>query len=481
MKKTLFFCFLCLMVSCTHKQHRPETPSQIESAIAEGQFTQAEKMIKSYLCENDLPALEQQQWLFKIDWMNRVRKDFATPDTTVMTYLKKYYDSVSPEQIKAWEDSRALEFRMIDGKKCYFNRAARNLFRIDSLAGKRWEEVHGNAPDSLERFRIKNVAMVVAEAKKQKRTPVDPVTMQVTYTLSVHPDVVPEGEILRVWMPMPRTDVSRQTGIRLLSTGQPDYVIAPDQYAHKSIYMEQKAVAGQPAVFTYSFEYTSKAEWFGFDPQTLRSYDTTSELYKTYTAERAPHILFSDRIRKTTAEVVGNETNPYLKVKKIYEWIDRHFPWASAIEYSTIENIPEYVLNNHHGDCGQVSLLFITMARCAGVPAKWQSGWMMHPGNKNLHDWAEVYYEGIGWVPVDESFGRVQASDDPDVFWFYSKGIDAYRLIVNQDISGRFYPAKTYPRSETVDFQRGEVEWKGGNLYFDDWDYHMDIRYLQTK
>ena len=37
---------------------------------------------------------------------------------------------------------------------------------------------------------------------------------------------------------------------------------------------------------------------------------------------------------------------------------------------------------------------------------------------------------------------------------------------------------KKYPRSETVDFQRGDVEWEGGNLYFPQWSYHMDIDYL---
>jgi transglutaminase-like putative cysteine protease len=189
--------------------------------------------------------------------------------------------------------------------------------------------------------------------------------------------------------------------------------------------------------------------------------------------------VFSEKIKAAVKEVVGDETNPYLKVKKIFEWININFPWASAREYSTIPNIPEYVLANRHGDCGQVSLLFITMARCAGVPAKWQSGWMMHPGNKNLHDWAEVYYDGKGWVPVDQSFGRIAGAPDDDSYYFFTKGLDAYRMIVNQGISGNFYPAKIHPRSETVDFQRGEVEWKGENLYFGRWRYKMEIEYLK--
>lgn len=50
---------------------------------------------------------------------------------------------------------------------------------------------------------------------------------------------------------------------------------------------------------------------------------------------------------------------------------------------------------------------------------------------------------------------------------FFMGGIDSWRMIVNSDyIPCRWCPEKKYPRSETVDFQRGEVEWEGGSLYF---------------
>jgi transglutaminase-like putative cysteine protease len=100
---------------------------------------------------------------------------------------------------------------------------------------------------------------------------------------------------------------------------------------------------------------------------------------------------------------------------------------------------------------------------------------MLHPGDINLHDWAEAYYEGIGWVPVDQSFGLIGDESNDDVYHYYTRGLDAYRYIVNDDYSGDFYPAKIHPRSETVDFQRGEVEWKGENLYFGRWKYKMEV------
>ena len=123
------------------------------------------------------------------------------------------------------------------------------------------------------------------------------------------------------------------------------------------------------------------------------------------------------------------------------------------------------------------ALLFITLLRHNGIPAKWQSGWFLYPNNINLHDWTEVYFEGVGWVPMDPDF-NVQDIDKQDAARFFFGGADAYRFIVNDDFGRNFYPAKVHPRSETVDFQRAEVEWRGGNLYFDQWRYNMEVEYM---
>jgi hypothetical protein len=118
----------------------------------------------------------------------------------------------------------------------------------------------------------------------------------------------------------------------------------------------------------------------------------------------------------------------------------------------------------------------MSMLRYKGIPVKWQSGWMVPPGAENLHDWCEVYYEGIGWIPVDISYG-LQFSENPGIREFFISGIDSYRLIVNNGFSGLLYPEKKFLRSDPFDFQRGEVEWKGGNLYFNRWDFDMKIEY----
>jgi transglutaminase-like putative cysteine protease len=92
--------------------------------------------------------------------------------------------------------------------------------------------------------------------------------------------------------------------------------------------------------------------------------------------------------------------------KRVAYWT--HYTAASvtgalgyAIEYSTIRNIGDYCRSRGYGDCGQEALLFMTLCRLNGIPARWQSGWNTFPTGKDIHDWCEIYVAPWGWMPVD--------------------------------------------------------------------------------
>ena len=416
----------------------------------------------------------------KYDWNKdlhqRMLVDFPLKEAEVRAGIAHYIPHVTDSMMRVWEQSRALEYKMIDGQKRYFKQAVPNLFRIDSSciaakAAKVGPDVSDYyADDSI------NIPAIISGVKAAKSPFAAPHKMRVKYTLSVKPDVVPAGETIRCWMPVPRRDVARQKNVHILSANG-KYTLAPDSIYHASLYMEKKAEKEKPTVFEETFEFTAYGEWHNLKPEAVKPYNTTTDLYKKYTAERPPQIVFSERIRHLADSLTAGENNPLLKARKIFTYIKR-YPWASSREYSTIDNIPEYVLDNGHGDCGQVSLLFITLCRASGIPAHFQSGFMMHPHDKNLHDWSVIYIEGEGWIPVDQSFGFQPYAKTDEEHWFFVGGLDSWRLVVNQDYGMPLYPAKTYPRSETVDFQRGEVEWNGGNLYFPQWNYDYEITYL---
>src|SRR5207237_2493856 len=122
----------------------------------------------------------------------------------------------------------------------------------------------------------------------------------------------------------------------------------------------------------------------------------------------------------------------------------------------------------HKFDCGIQSTLFITLCRAAGIPARWQSGWETKPVGNSMHDWTEFYCEPWGWLPADPYYGVQNSSDDPKVREFYLGHQDSYRTIVSLDYGQTLVPPKRSLRSEPADFQCGEVEMDGRNLYFDD-------------
>jgi transglutaminase-like putative cysteine protease len=94
-----------------------------------------------------------------------------------------------------------------------------------------------------------------------------------------------------------------------------------------------------------------------------------------------------------------------------------------------------------------------------------------------MHDWGEIYFEPYGWVPMDVTYGLRKTTDEK-LKWFYLSGMDSYRLIFNDGFSMEFDPEKHSVRSETIDSQRGEVEWSGGNLYFDKWNWNLEWEIL---
>ena len=419
------------------------------------------------------PTDKQYSW--EADLHHRLLNDFSKTREQVKEYIRKYIPDVTDRQLDEWEKTGELECRVIDGEKKYFHNAAPNLFRINKECARLKAKRDTPGRDGEVTVREDNTRAVMKQAAKSKERIGDPKHFRIRYTITVKPDAVPEGETVRCWLPMPRTDVPRQKNVKLLSTSQPDFVRSPMDYAHSTVYMEKKAEAGKPTVFSEEFEFDAYGAWFDLDTAATTTYDTTSDLYKTYTSERECHMVFTPQIRALAERLTQGAATPLAKARRIFKWVDDNFPWASAREYSTIENIPAYVLDNHHGDCGQVTLLFLTLCRSLGIPAHFQSGFMLHPGEENLHDWGEIYVPEYGWVPVDQSFGIPAYAKNEQETYFFFGGIDSFRMIVNNDYGCPLYPAKQFPRSETVDFQRGEVEWAGGNLYFDQWRWKLEV------
>ncbi|UCF64520.1 MAG: transglutaminase domain-containing protein [bacterium] len=475
LKYSLFLLIIFLLFTCNQKDS-PQYLTKINS----GQFAEAKIQIQNIL-QNDraLSDEERQKLLWEIERMRRIEKDFNQPESAVLEYVSKYIPDIDSSDLKRWEEQKYLEFMIIDGDKRYFRYAARNLFRLDPQCKDIWSEYYKDRTDT-DRFNLdKHIEDVIKIAVQQNKKFVKPVKIRVQYQISVDENIVPRGELIRCWIPFPREIPGRQEEINILRSDPPSYQVAGNEdCVQRTIYLERPSAGPDQTEFSVNYEFTSYGSYVPIVPDSVIPAIPSAELVP-YLVEEYPHIVFTPELKEISHKIVGNEKNPYLIARRLFEWIDLNIPWASAREYSTIRNISQYAIQNMHGDCGIKALLFITLLRLNGIPARWQSGWEFQPPDHNMHDWGMVYFEPYGWMAMDVDYGLRQ-SENEQLKWFYLTGMDSYRLIYNDAFSQKLCPPKTHFRSETIDSQRGELEWKGGNLYFDQWSWDMKFEIVQN-
>ena len=456
----------------------PAGPPAIAAQIDHGHFEAARKAIDQALAKPGLSAQAREALEFQRERMRRILLDFTLTADDAKARIRKQIPDLGDAEFARWDKAGLLEHMVIDGRTLYFTRAPSYLYRLSTQARHR-RALQTPITDGPNETLNDHHRAVLRQALASGKTAVLPMRVRVTQSVTVKADAVPAGETLRAWIPYPRPIPGQQDDIRLVASTPAGARVAPADTLQRTAYLEAPAKAGQPTVFKLTYELTLRAQYHSIDPAKVVPATITPEL-GPFVSERSPHIVFTDDLRAFSRKVVGDEKNPYRIAQKLFAAVDR-IPWAGAREYSTISNISDYTLHAGHGDCGEQTLLLLTLLRMNGIPARWQSGWMFSEGTyDNIHDWGQLYLAPYGWVPVDVTFGQLHPGpgDDPRLQWFYLGGLDAYRIAFNDDYSRPFVPAKQFPRSETVDSQRGEVEWRGGNLYFDQWDYHFDWQFL---
>ncbi|GFE82120.1 cysteine protease [Steroidobacter agaridevorans] len=451
--------------------------SDVIRLVDAGNFAAAEKSIDHALRSPSLAPEERRSYEFERERMRRILLDFSLTPGDAQARVRKLIPDITDAEFARWDAAGLLESRVIDGQKKYFNRAPSNLFRLSAEARDRRANPSPFNDSPLERPHPHH-REVLAQAKATGKSSVAPRRVRITQSITVDADAVPVGETIRAWIPYPRAIQGQQENIRFISSAPDKHQLAPESALQRTVYFEQAAAASKPTTFSVTYELTIFGQHMQIDPEKVVPATPSAALTPSM-GERPPHIVFTDAMRKFSREVVGDEKNPYRIAQKLYAAVDR-IPWAGALEYSTISNISDYALRAGHADCGQQTLLLMTLLRLNGIPARWQSGWIFSDGAyDNMHDWGWLYLAPYGWVPMDVTFGRFD-SGDATLDAFYLGSFDAYRVAFNDDYSQPFVPAKQHFRSETVDLQRGEVEWRGGNLYFDRWDYDFKATLLSN-
>jgi transglutaminase-like putative cysteine protease len=164
-------------------------------------------------------------------------------------------------------------------------------------------------------------------------------------------------------------------------------------------------------------------------------YETTSKLYKRYTAADPQVPAASDQVVKLARSVIGAERNPYRQARAVYEYLLGRLEPVPP----TGDRDPLRPLETRKADAYSYAVLFCALARAAGVPARPVAGYLLERGETaSRHYWAEFYLETVGWVPVDLFLGegrtRVSIPPEANPRTYYFGSLDYDRVAFSKGL-----------------------------------------------
>jgi hypothetical protein len=151
--------------------------------------------------------------------------------------------------------------------------------------------------------------------------------------------------------------------------------------------------------------------------------------------EATPSIQSDEvKVKKLAQKVVGDEKEPLRVASKIKNYVHRNLRQTMKANASTTLE----VLDNMAGDCTEHALLFVSLARAAGLPAREVGGVAFVDADQPLfgwHAWAEIH-DGKQWVTVDPTWDElyidathVKFSEGDDMGWLNVLGHVKFKVL----------------------------------------------------
>ena len=435
-----------------------------------GDFAGAQKMIDHFMTK-DMPnalrkRLEIEKDVLKVMGGNEYPYTYEEALEIMTSHLRDFKE----EELQYLKEISAADWIYVDGTVHFQRRFYENLIKT--------------RPDLAERVMVEDVDDAQANELKQKllndnvhymkekggRT----VRTQIRATIKAQKDAEEVGRKVTVHLPIPK--ICQQVSKVDIIAASPEITkIADEDAAQRTVCFETELKADQEFMVEYAYDY--HVDYVELDPA-----KASEEQPDFCTNEQAPHIRFTPYLQELLKEIIGDETNPIIKARKIYDFVTTKVMYSYMREYFTIECIPEYAAINLKGDCGVQALLFITLCRMTGIPARWQSGLYATEFYTGCHDWAQFYVAPYGWVFADLSFGGSAWRMGNTERWnYYFGNLDIFRMPANSEIQMEFTPEKKWLRIDPIDNQRGEIEYEDHGLSFDQVEVEQILVSMEDK
>ena len=119
--------------------------------------------------------------------------------------------------------------------------------------------------------------------------------------------------------------------------------------------------------------------------------------------------------RNLAQQVTASAATPFDKAVALQNWFRTNFTYDLNVQLGNSNDAIDAFLRERRGFCQQFAGTFAVMARAIGLPARVAVGYtpgelgadgLYHVYGRHAHSWAEVWFDGIGWIPFEPTPGR---------------------------------------------------------------------------
>ena len=457
-------------INDTLKYTRYGLPEDIRRCKEAGFYDEAIRLIDARLAEHDLPNVLKGNLLIQKKICTLLPTEFPYRKEDALNIIREKIPDFTETELNTYLDERRIRWIFVNGQMRIFNRFFSSLCKtapgFAQRAGVVMPGVESATAGSSADGRLDIAMQKMKEAGSMSNR------IRIRATVQLKEEFFTPGMFLRAHLPIPAA-CDQQSDIRIEKIFPKSGTCAPENAPQRTVCWEGNWQENPEFLVEYSYIHTARF---------TDAYNGTGVpgTYDFDLQEQEPHIVFSPYIKALCEELTAGIDDPLMKARAFYDFITLNMRYTFRPSYVMLENIAEECARNYTGDCGVFALLFLTLCRCAGIPAQWQSGMTAEPDFLGGHDWVRFYVKPYGWIFADPSYGTgaVRAGKE-ERRQFYFGNLDAYRMVTNSAFQTNFTIEKQHWRADPYDNQLGEIESDSRGFYFDDYQRTKEILLCQ--
>ena len=423
-------------------------PEDIARRKAWGDLEGAIRLIDRELRRQDLPEALRNCMTVEREIMCRIPEDYPLTRVDALAEIRQHIPDFTEKEFDERVDAGKIGWVYLNGEMHFFNRFFSSMCKAEpAFAQRAGVMMHG--VESVTREEGEGRLDRVARLMRQNGSMTN--RIRIRASVRVKDECFLPGMFVRAHLPIPAA-CEQQSDIRIEKIFPETGRVAPEDAAQRTVCWEETMTENHPFVVEYSYLHTATYH----DLSDVRA-DSVQPTFDT--EEIAPHVVFTPFIHSLVDKLTKGTDNPLEKARRFYDFITLQMRYNFMPSYFILEDIAQSCARSYTGDCGVFALLFLTLCRCAGIPAQWQSGLTAEPDFIGGHDWVRFYIAPYGWLFADPSYGTAAVrAQNEERRRFYLGNLDAYRMVANREFQAPFTVPKQYWRMDPYDNQLGEIE-----------------------